>query len=181
MACLSKLDRHLKDLEEKLKYIIIIMRKIRRHRVLRDKKPRKAWVREIYKNRSAYGELFQELHADQELLLFLFYVLKIDELSNFRTHETSASFEISYRDAINIKKFWYSKYCDKADKGDSNTIRTIRKRSHYAISTISYYRIAIIALIAKWEPSLKLWMRFILFTCIIWKKWKFITLQLKLC
>ena len=53
------------------------MRKIRRHRVLRQKKPRKAWVREIYKNRSAYGELFQELHADQELLLFLFYILKI--------------------------------------------------------------------------------------------------------
>ena len=86
MACLSKLDRHLKDLEEKLKYIIIIMRKIRRHRVLRDKKPRKAWVREIYKNRSAYGELFQELHADQELLFFVFYILKIRtfELSNAR-------------------------------------------------------------------------------------------------
>ena len=32
------------------------MRKIRRRRVLRDKKPRKAWVREIYKNRSAYGD-----------------------------------------------------------------------------------------------------------------------------
>ena len=44
MACLSKLDRHLKDLEEKLKYIIIIMQKIRRRRVLRDKNPRKAWM-----------------------------------------------------------------------------------------------------------------------------------------
>ena len=54
MACLSKLDSQLKDLEEKLKYILIIQ-KIRR--VLRDKKPRKAWVREIYKNRSASGEL----------------------------------------------------------------------------------------------------------------------------
>ena len=81
MTCLSKLDRqHLEDLEEKLKYIIIIMRKIRRRRVLRDKKPRKAWVREIYKNRTAYGDfstLFQELHADQELLLCVFYILKI--------------------------------------------------------------------------------------------------------
>ena len=58
MACLSKLDRQLKDLEEKLKYILII-RQIRRRRVLRDKKPRKAWVREIYNNRSAYMEIFQ--------------------------------------------------------------------------------------------------------------------------
>ena len=70
MACLSKLDRHLKDLEEKLKYITIIMRKIRRRRVLRDKKPRKAWVREIYKNLTAPMEIFQryskKLHADQE-------------------------------------------------------------------------------------------------------------------
>ena len=87
MACLSKLDRHLKDLEEKLKYIIIIMRKIRRRRVLRDKKPRKAWVREIYKNRSAYGELCQELRADQEFLCLLYF-----KNTNFRTHETSASF-----------------------------------------------------------------------------------------
>ena len=31
----------------------------------------------------------------------------------------------------------------------------IRKCSHYAINTISHYRIAIIALIAKWEPSFK--------------------------
>ena len=41
--------------------------------------------------------------------------------TNFRTHEPSASFEISYRDAINIKKKLYSKYCDKADKGDKKT------------------------------------------------------------
>ena len=63
------------------------MRKIRRRRVLRDKKARKAWVREIYKNRSAYGDfptLFQELHDDQDLLLCVFYILKIRtfELSN---------------------------------------------------------------------------------------------------
>ena len=32
------------------------MRNIRRRRVLRDKKPRKAWVMEIYKSRSAYGD-----------------------------------------------------------------------------------------------------------------------------
>ena len=74
MACVSKLDRQLKDL------YIIIMRRIRRRRVLRDKKPRKAWIREIYKSRSPYGDfstLFQELHADRELLLCVFYILKI--------------------------------------------------------------------------------------------------------
>ena len=78
--CLSKLDRQLKDLEEKLKYILIIRKIRRRHHVLRDNKPRKAWVREIYKNRSAYGDfstLFQELHANRELLLCVFYILKI--------------------------------------------------------------------------------------------------------
>ena len=78
---LSRPGSHINSpLEEKLKYIIIIMRKIRRRRVLRDKKPRKAWVREIYKNRSPYGDfstLFQELHADRELLLCVFYILKI--------------------------------------------------------------------------------------------------------
>ena len=88
MACLSKLDRQLKDLEEKLKYVII-MPKIRRRRVLRDKKPRKAWVREIYKNTSDNGDfstLQQEIHADQVLLLCVFYILKIRtfELSNAR-------------------------------------------------------------------------------------------------
>ena len=103
MACLSKLDRHLKDLEEKLKYIIIIMRKIRRHRVLRDKKPRKAWVREIYKNRSAYGELvIPRTSCRPRVITFCLLYFKN---TNFRTHETSTSFEISYRDAINIKIF----------------------------------------------------------------------------
>ena len=63
------------------------MRKIRRRRDLRDKKPRKAWVMEIYKNRSAYGDfstLFQELHADQELLICVFYILKIRTLERMR-------------------------------------------------------------------------------------------------
>ena len=63
------------------------MRKIRRRRVLERQKAKKAWVREIYKNRSAYGDfstLFQELHTDHELLLCVFYILKIRtfELSN---------------------------------------------------------------------------------------------------
>ena len=91
---LSKLDRHLKDVEEKLKYIIIIMRKIRRRRVLERQKAKKGHVREIYKNRSAYGDfstLFQELHTDQELLLCVFYILKI------RTFELSNAWDVGMR------------------------------------------------------------------------------------
>ena len=56
MACLSKLDRHLKDVEGKLKYIIIIMRKIRRQK---DKKPRKAMMSGKYTKTEAPMEIFQ--------------------------------------------------------------------------------------------------------------------------
>ena len=59
MACLSKLDRHLKDVEEKLKYIIIIMRKIRRHRVLERQKAKKRHGSGKYTKTEAPMEIFQ--------------------------------------------------------------------------------------------------------------------------
>ena len=151
MACLSKLDdRQLKDLEEKLKYILII-RKTRRRCVLRDKMPRKAWMGHRIKQKCLW-RFFKAIQRTPCRPRVITLCLLYFKNTNFRTHKTSASFEISYRNAVNITQICYSKYCDKADKSDSNTIRAIRKRSHYAISTISYYRITIIALIAKWAP-----------------------------
>ena len=156
MACLSKLDRHLK---EKLKYIIIIMRKIRRHRVFERQKAKKGMG--IYKRHGNIQKqkfLWQSYSKNFMPTKSYYFCLLYFKNTNFRTFELSNARDVgilwnflSRCDKYQI--FWYSKYCDKADKGDSNTIRTIRKRSHYAISTISYYRIAIIALIAKWEPS----------------------------
>ena len=77
MVCVSKLDRQLKDIEEILKYILII-RKIRRRRFFRDKKPRRTWVRKIYNNRSAYGDfstLFQGLHTDLLIVFTSFFIM----------------------------------------------------------------------------------------------------------
>ena len=87
MACLSKLDRHLKDVEEKLKYIIIIIRKIRRRRVLERQKAKKGMGQgNIQKQKRLwrFSTLFQELHTDQELLLCVFYILKIRTFERMR-------------------------------------------------------------------------------------------------
>ena len=82
MACLSKLDRQLKDLEEKLKYILII-RKIRRRRVLRDKKPRKTMTGKYTKTEAPRTSC-----RPRVINLYLLYFKN----TNFRTFERMRAF-----------------------------------------------------------------------------------------
>ena len=77
------------------------MRKIRRRRVLRDKKPRKHGQGNIQKQKRLWRVIPRTSCRPRVITLCLLYFKN----TNFRTHETSASFEISYRDAINIKNF----------------------------------------------------------------------------
>ena len=63
------------------------MRNIRRRRVLRDKKPRKAWVSQICKNRSTYGDFSNVIPRTSCRPRVITLCLLYFKNTNFRTYE----------------------------------------------------------------------------------------------